>query len=76
MLYPVGLKHLSLDFAYGNIGDGGARAVAEHIPEGLTQLYLDFGFCNIGEAALGAVADAAVVRGRRCCRSGTKFLTD
>ena len=32
-----------MDLSFGNIGEAGARAVAEHIPGGLTSLHLGFG---------------------------------
>ena len=72
---------MDLNFENCSIGDGGARAVAEHLPKELTSLKLDFDqqeayLCQIGEEGARAIAEHLpkklisldVVIGR--CKSG------
>ena len=40
---PAGLTHLSLDLWSGDVGEEGARALAERLPPGLGCLSLNFG---------------------------------
>ena len=51
------VTQLSLNFGLCEIGEPGARAVAERLPAGLTQLSPNFGLCGIGDPGARAVAD-------------------